>query len=224
MMHDANEKLFDADEFLSQAGIGRRIVELEHELCFFTQGDEVDSVFCLLSGRVKLCFVSELGKQATITLLSPGDFFGEESVSMEVRLRPATAVAINPCTALKIAKADMIRALHEEPALIDRFLSGLVARSTRTQADLVDQLLNTSEKRLARMLLLMAESRKPGEARPFLPPITQEALAEMIGTTRSRVSFFMNRFRNRGLIDYKDRIRVHTSRLRASLVGRFEEA
>jgi CRP-like cAMP-binding protein len=224
MMRDTRERLFDAAEFLSQAGVGRRIVELEHERCFFTQGDLADSVFCLLSGRVKLCFVSELGKQATIAILGPGDFFGEESVAMEAGFRTATAVAINPCSALKIARADMIRALHEEPAVVDRFLSGLVARSRRTQADLVDQLLNTSEKRLARMLLLMAETRKPGEARPLLPPITQEALAEMIGTTRSRVSFFMNRFRSRGLIDYKHRIRVHTSRLKASLVERFEEA
>jgi CRP-like cAMP-binding protein len=117
----------------------------------------------------------------------------------------------------------MIHALHREPALVDRFLSSLLTRSTRTQADLVDQILNSSEKRLARALLLMADSRKPDEVRTFIPPITQETLAEMIGTTRSRVSFFMNRFRNLGLIDYKDRIQVLWSRLKTVLVDRFEE-
>jgi CRP-like cAMP-binding protein len=132
-------------------------------------------------------------------------------------------MAVNTCTALKVAKEDMIRILHEEPVFADQFLSRLLARSTRTQADLVDQILNSSEKRLARMLLLMAESRKPHEAKAFIPPITQETLAEMIGTTRSRVSFFMNRFRNLGLIDYKDRIQVDRSRLKTVLVEQFEE-
>jgi len=139
------------------------------------------------------------------------------------RLRLATAMAVNTCTALKIAKEDMLRALHQEPALVDQFLSCLLAHSIRTQADLADQILNSSEKRLARTLLRMAESRKPDEARTFIPPITQEALAEMIGTTRSRVSFFMNRFRDLGFIDYKDRIQVHRSRLKTVLVENFEE-
>jgi CRP-like cAMP-binding protein len=223
MSIDKNEKQLGPAAFLASAGIGYRIVDLEPELCFFTQGDAADSVFCLLNGRAKLFVVSEKGKQATITLLSPGDFFGEESLETVPRLRLATAMAVNTCTALKIAKEDMIRALHREHALVDRFLSSLLARSIRTQADLVDQILNSSEKRLARVLLLMAESRKPDEVKTFIPPITQETLAEMIGTTRSRVSYFMNRFRNLGLIDYKGRIQVHRSRLKTVLVERFEE-
>jgi CRP-like cAMP-binding protein len=130
---------------------------------------------------------------------------------------------VNTCTALKIGRDEMIRVMHQEPAFCDQFLSFLLARNLRTQADLVDQMLNTSEKRLARTLLLMAELGKPDEARSYIPPITQEALAEMIGTTRSRVSFFMNRFRDLGLIDYKGRIRVHKPRLKAALMGQFAE-
>jgi len=223
MMSDKNEKSFSAAAFLTNAGVGQRIIELESGLSFFTQGDPADSVFFLLNGRAKLSVVSEKGRQATITHYFPGDFFGEESVATVPRLRLATAIAVNTCTALKIAKEDMIRALHQEPALADQFLSCLLAHSIRAQADLADQILNSSEKRLARTLLKMAESRKPNEARTFIPPITQEALAEMIGTTRSRVSFFMNRFRNLGFIDYKDRIQVHRSRLKTVLVENFEE-
>lgn len=222
-MNDMNEKLSGLAAFLANAGVAQRIVELESGLCFFSQGDPTDSVFCVLNGRVKLSVVSERGKQATITLLSPGDFFGEESLTTVPGVRFATAMVVGTCTALKIAREDMIRTLHQEPAFAEQFLSSLLSRSLRTQADLVDQLLNSSEKRLARMLLLMAGSRKPNEAKVFLPPITQETLAEMIGTTRSRVSFFMNRFRNLGLIEYKERIQVHRSRLRTVLVERFEE-
>jgi CRP/FNR family cyclic AMP-dependent transcriptional regulator len=223
MMIDKNEKPSRFAAFLANAGAAQRVVDLEPDLCFFSQGDPADSVFCLLNGHAKLFVVSERGKQATITLLAPGDFFGEESLAPVPRPRLATAMAVNTCTALRIPKEDMIRALHHDPALVDRFLSGLLARSIRTQEDLVDQILNSSEKRLARALLLMDESRKPDEARKFIPPITQETLAEMIGTTRSRVSFFMNRFRNLGLIDYKDRIQVHRSRLKTVLVESFEE-
>jgi CRP-like cAMP-binding protein len=222
-MSDKNGITLDPAVLLANAGIGQRIVDLEPDLCFFNQGGPADSVFYLLSGRAKLLVVSEKGKQATITLLSPGDVFGEESLATVPRLRLATAMAVNTCAALKVAKDDMIRILHEEPAFADQFLSCLLARSTRIQADLVDQILNSSEKRLARMLLLMAESRKPNEGKTFIPPITQEALAEMVGTTRSRVSFFMNRFRNLGLIEYKDRIQVHESRLKTVLVEQFEE-
>jgi CRP-like cAMP-binding protein len=222
-MSDKRETPLDPAALLMNAGIGQRIVGFEPELCFFTQGGPADSVFYLLNGRAKLLVVSEKGKQATITLLSPGDVFGEESLSSVPRLRLATAMSVNTCSALKVAKEDMMRILHEEPVFADQFLSSLLARSTRTQADLVDQILNSSEKRLARMLLLMAESRKPHEGETFIPPITQETLAEMIGTTRSRVSFFMNRFRNLGLIEYKDRIQVHKSRLKTVLVEQFEE-
>jgi CRP/FNR family transcriptional regulator, cyclic AMP receptor protein len=203
--------------FLSSVGLGRRIVELEPEQSFFTQVDPADSIFYLKEGRAKLTVVSANGKQATITLLSPGDFFGEDSLVAEPGLRVATATAVNTCVALKIKREEMIRAMHQEPAFSDQFMSYLVARGMRTQADLVDQLFNTCEKRLARTLLMMAETGKPDEPQTLIPPITQETLAEMIGTTRPRVSFFMNRFRNLGLIDYKDRIQVHRPRLRAVL-------
>jgi CRP-like cAMP-binding protein len=223
MMNDKDENPSGLAAFLTNAGVGQRIVDLEPGLCFFTQGAPADSVFCVLNGRVKLFVVSEKGKQATITLPSPGDFFGEESLTTVPRGRLATAMAVNTCTALKIAREDMIRILHQEPVFADQFLSCLLARGLRTQADLVDQILNSCERRLARMLLLLAGSRKPNEAKVFLPPITQETLAEMIGTTRSRVSFFMNRFRNLGLIEYKERIQVHRSRLKTVLIERFEE-
>jgi CRP-like cAMP-binding protein len=209
--------------FLLSVGLGRRIVEVEPERCFFTQGDPAESVFCLKEGRAKVTVVSSSGKQATIGLLFPGDFFGEESLTTEPGLRTATTTAVNTCTALKIGREEIMRVMHQEPAFCDQFLSFLLARNLRTQADLVDQMLNTSEKRLARTLLLMAELGKPDESRSYIPPITQEALAEMIGTTRSRVSFFMNRFRDLGLIDYKGRIRVHKPRLKAALMGQLAE-
>jgi CRP-like cAMP-binding protein len=221
MLIDKNEKQFGPAIFLSSAGVGYRIVELEPDFFFFSQGNPADSVFCLLRGRAKLLVVSEKGKQATITLLSPGEFFGEESLESMPRRRLATAMAVNTCSALKVAREDMIRALHREPALVDRFLSCLVARSIRAQADLADQIFNSSEKRLARVLLLMAEAEKPEGLQVMIPPITQETLAEMVGTTRSRVSFFMNRFRNLGLVHYKDRIRVHRPRLQEVVLGQF---
>ena len=167
--------------------------------------------------------VSQNGKEATITLLSAGDFVGEESLAAVPGLRLATATAINTCTALKIGREEMIRVMHEEHAFSDLFLKFLLARSMRTQADLVDQLFNSSEKRLARILLLMAEFGKPGEPETFIPPITQETLAEMIGTTRSRVSFFMNRFRKLGFIDYNGRIQVHKSLLNVVLLDQLPE-
>ncbi len=190
---------------------------------FFTQGDPADSVFYLQSGRARLTVVSQSGKEATITLLSAGDFVGEESLASVPGMRLATATAVNICSALKIGRDEMIRVMHEEPAFSDMFLKFLLARSMRTQADLVDQLFNSSEKRLARILLLMAEFGKPGEPETFIPPITQETLAEMIGTTRSRVSFFMNRFRKLGFIDYNGRIQVHKSLLNVVLLDQFPE-
>ena len=157
------------------------------------------------------------------TLLSAGDFVGEESLAAVPGLRLATATAINPCMALRIGRDEMIRVMHQEHTFSDRFLKFLLARSMRTQGDLVDQLFNSSEKRLARILLLMAEFGKPGERETFIPPITQETLAEMIGTTRSRVSFFMNRFRKLGLIDYNGRIQVHKSLLNVVLLDQLPE-
>jgi CRP/FNR family transcriptional regulator, cyclic AMP receptor protein len=208
---------FDAAAFLANTGLGRQIVQLKTKHTFFSQGNPADSVFYLQRGRVKLTVVSKNGKEATIALLSAGDFVGEESIAGAVGLRLATATAITACTALKIERMEMIRVLHEEHAFSDLFLKFLLARSMRTQADLVDQLFNSSEKRLARILLLMAEFGMPGEPETLIPKITQETLAEMIGTTRSRVSFFMNRFRDLGFIEYNGGIKVHKSLLNVIL-------
>jgi CRP-like cAMP-binding protein len=208
---------FDVAAFLASAGLGRRIVQLAPKQTFFTQGDPADAVFYLQEGRAKVTVVSTVGKEATITLLSAGDFIGEESLAAPAGLRLATATALTSCTALKIALHEMIRVMHEEHDFSDLFLKFLLARSIRIQADLIDQLFNSSEKRLARILLLMAEFGRPGEPEPLIPPITQETLAEMIGTTRSRVSFFMNRFRKLGFVEYDGRIRVHKSLLNVVL-------
>jgi CRP/FNR family cyclic AMP-dependent transcriptional regulator len=217
ILPDSKQHAFDPETFLANAGLGRRIVQLKAHESFFLQGSEADSIFYLQKGRAKLTVVSGAGKEATITLLAPGDFVGEESLAGAVGLRLATATAISACTALKIDRPEMIRVLHEEHAFSDLFLKFLLARSMRTQADLVDQLFNSSEKRLARILLLMAEFGKPGEPESLIPKITQETLAEMIGTTRSRVSFFMNRFRKLGFIEYNGRIKVHKSLLNVIL-------
>jgi CRP/FNR family cyclic AMP-dependent transcriptional regulator len=208
---------FDPAAFLASAGLGRRIVKLRPKQAFFTQGSPADSIFYLQSGRAKLTVVSKNGKEATLTLLTAGEFIGEESIAGVVGLRLATATAITSCTVLKIDRPEMIRVLHEEHAFSDLFLKFLLARSMRSQSDLVDQLFNSSEKRLARVLLLMAELDGPAEIQRPLPKITQEALAEMIGTTRSRVSFFMNRFRDLGFIEYNGRILVHKSLLNVIL-------
>jgi CRP/FNR family cyclic AMP-dependent transcriptional regulator len=210
---EPKETAFDAVAFLASAGLGRRIAQFKPKQLLFSQGDPADSIFYLQRGRAKLTVVSAAGKEATITLLTVGDFVGEESIAGAVGLRLATATAITACTALKIDRSELIRVLHEEHAFSDLFLKFLLARSMRTQADLIDQLFNSSEKRLARILLLLAEFGKPGEPEPLIPEITQETLAEMIGTTRSRVSFFMNRFRKLGFIEYNGRIRVHRSLL-----------
>src|ERR1700689_326808 len=174
----------------------------------------------LQQGRARVTVVSAAGKEATITLLSAGDFVGEEALAAMPGLRLATATTITACTALRISRGEMIRVMHEEHGLSDFFLKFLLERSMRVQADLVDQLFNSSEKRLARILLLMAEFSLPGEPEQYIPKITQETLAEMIGTTRSRVSFFMNRFRELGFIEYNGRIKVHKSLLNAVLLDR----
>ncbi len=208
---------FDVAAFLANAGLGRRIVRLKPKETFFTQGESADSVFYLQRGRARVTVVSTLGKEATITLLGAGDFVGEESLVAPAGLRLATATAVTACAALKIARDEMIRVMQEEHNLSELFLKFLLARSMRMQADLIDQLFNSSEKRLARVLLLMAETGQPGSPEAALPKISQETLAEMIGTTRSRVSFFMNRFRKLGFIDYDGRIRVHKSLLNVVL-------
>ena len=211
-------KVFDSTNFLANAGLGRKIVEFRPKQTFFCQGDAADSVYYLQKGRARLTVVSQGGKEATITLLSATDFVGEESLAAIMGLHLATATAVNACTALKISREEMIRVMHDEPAFADIFLKFLLVRSMRIQADLVDQLFNSSEKRLARILLLMAEFGKPGEPETFIPLITQQTLADMIGTTRSRVSFFMNRFRKLGFISYNGRIQVHKSLLNVVLL------
>jgi len=192
-------------------------VQLKPKQAFFTQGDEADCVFYLQDGRAKLTVLSKEGKEATIALLTAGEFVGEESMASVPGMRMATATAITPCTALKIERAEMIRVMHEEHAFSDLFLKFLLARSMRTQADLVDQLFNSSEKRLARILLLMAEFGQPGDTVTVIPKISQETLAEMVGTTRSRVSFFMNHFRKLGFIEYNGGIHVNKSLLNVIL-------
>ncbi len=208
---------FDPAAFLAGAGLGRRTVELDPKETFFIQGDPADSVFYLQKGRAKITVVSKAGKEATITLLGPRDFVGEESLAAVPGLRMSTATALTACSALKISREEMVRVMHEEHGFSDLFVKFLVTRSMRIQADLVDQLFNSSEKRLARILLLMAEFGKPGEPETLIPKISQETLAEMLGTTRSRVSFFMNRFRKLGFVEYNGRIRVHKSLLNVIL-------
>ena len=222
-MTTKNNTKFDPGAFLANVGLGRTIVELKPRQTFFRQGDAADSVFYLQNGRARVTVVSQHGKEATITLLSASDFIGEESLAAIQGLRMATASAVNSCTALKISRSEMIRVMHEEPAFADIFFKFLLARSMRTQADLIDQLFNSSEKRLARILLLMAEFGEPGEPETFIPPITQETLADMIGTTRSRVSFFMNRFRKLGFISYNGRIQVHKSLLNVVLLDQLPD-
>jgi CRP-like cAMP-binding protein len=222
-MNDKNYSTFDPIAYFANNGLGRRTIDVKAHQAFFTQGDPADSVYYLRSGRAKLTVVSHQGKEATITFLSVGDFVGEESLAMVHGLHLATATAVIACTALRIMREEMIREMHREPAFADMFLKFLLARSMRTQADLVDQLFNSSEKRLARILLLMAEFGKSGEPETLIPPISQETLAEMIGTTRSRVSFFMNRFRKLGFIDYNGRIQVHKSLLNVVLLDHLPE-
>jgi CRP-like cAMP-binding protein len=208
-MGGVKKKSFNLSIFLATEGPGRSIVQLAAREVFFSQGDPADAVFYLQTGRAKLTVASKKGKEATVTLLLGGDFFGEESMAGAGTLRMATASAITACTALKIERDRILRVLHEEHAFSDFFLKFTVIRGMRTQADLVDQLFNSSERRLARTLLLMAEYGEPGEPETLIPPVTQQTLAEMIGTTRSRVSFFMNRFRKLGYIDYNGHIQVN---------------
>jgi CRP/FNR family transcriptional regulator, cyclic AMP receptor protein len=222
-MVELEKSTFNAAAFLASAGLERIIVHLVPKQTFFSQGNPADSVFYLQTGRAKLTVVSQAGKEAIITLLSDGDFVGEEALAGAMGLRLATATAITDCTALQIRRDEMIRVMHEEHQFSDLFLKFLLGRSMRIQADLVDQLFNSSERRLARILLLMAEFGQPGEPEPLIPKISQETLAEMIGTTRSRVSFFMNRFRKLGLIEYNGRIRVHKSLLNVVLHDQLPE-
>ena len=219
----ASPTSFDLAAFLTNSGLGRRIVEFKPKEAFFSQGDPGDSVYYIQKGRAKITVVSTAGKEATVTLLAPHDFVGQEALASIPGLRLSSATAITACAALKIAREEMIRVMHGEQEFSDLFVKFLLARSMRVQADLVDQLFNSSEKRLARILLLMAEFGEPGEPETLIPKISQETLAEMIGTTRSRVSFFMNRFRKLGFVEYNGRIRVHKSLLQVILHDRMPD-
>lgn len=208
---------FDVDEFLANAGPGRRIVQLKRAEAFFSQGDPADCVFYLQKGRVKISIASGAGKEATIRLVSGGDFFGEKAMAADPGQRLTTATAMTACTALRISRPEFLRVMREEQSFSYLFSSFLLACSLRTQADLVDQLFNPAEKRLARVLLLLAEYSQPGEEDTLIQPISQEALANMIGSTRPRVNAFMSRFRKLGFIEYNTRIRVHKSLLNVFL-------
>jgi CRP/FNR family cyclic AMP-dependent transcriptional regulator len=208
---------FSPKDFLASAGLDRKIVEIKAKQKVFAQGDPADSVYYIQKGRVKLSVISAAGKEAIFALLNPGEFLGEESIPGPDTLRMSTASALSPCTVLKISRKEMVRVIHEEHAFADLFVAFLLARTMRVQADLVDQLFNSSEKRLARILLLLARFGESGEPDTHIPKISQEALAEMIGTTRSRVSFFMNRFRKLGFIQYNGGIQVRPSLLNVIL-------
>jgi CRP/FNR family transcriptional regulator, cyclic AMP receptor protein len=208
---------FEPRVFLAKNGLGRDIVELEKRDTVFSQGDAADAVFYIQKGKVKLTVVSERGKEATIALLGPGDFVGEECIAAIQPQRLTTAASITPCTILRISRKEMVRVLDQEKAFSEVFVSYLLARNVRIQEDLIDQLFNSSEKRLARALLLLARFGKEGTPELVIPKISQETLAEMIGTTRSRVSFFMNRFRKLGFIEYNGTLSVHSSLLNVVL-------
>jgi len=199
------------------------MVRVKAKQVFSSQGDSADCLFYLRVGRAKLTIVSKDGKEATVTLLGPGDFFGEECMAGPNELRTTSATALTVCVVLKIAAEELTRVLHEEHAFSDIFVRFLALRTTRTQADLVDQLFNNSERRLARTLLIMADYGNASGPETLIPPVTQETLANMIGTTRSRVSFFMNRFRRLGYISYKSRIRVDKSLLMMVLQDQLPE-
>ncbi len=222
-MGKVNRGPFDTAAFLAAEGPGRSISNYTANQIFFSQGGPADSVFYLQTGRAKLTVIAKNGKEATVTLLAAGDFFGEESMAGAGTLRTVTASAITACTVLKITTAEILRVLEAEHKFSTFFVKFIVIRGMRTQADLIDQLFNSSEKRLARTLLLMAEYGEPGAPETLIPPVTQGTLAEMIGTTRSRVSFFMNRFRKLGYIDYNGGIRVHKSLLNAVLHDKLPE-
>jgi CRP/FNR family transcriptional regulator, cyclic AMP receptor protein len=207
---------FDPKAFLSKVNGGRAISEYRKDKTIFRQGDPSDAVFYIQSGKVKTTVVSEQGKEAVVAILDTGDFFGEGCLTGQPQ-RLSTVTALTECVIVRITKADITRVIHEEPAFAELFIAHLLARNSRVEEDLVDQLFNSSEKRLARTLLLLANFGKEGRPEPIIAKVSQETLAEMIGTTRSRVSFFMNKFRKLGLIDYNGSIEIHSSLLNVVL-------
>jgi CRP/FNR family cyclic AMP-dependent transcriptional regulator len=210
------KKTFDSDVFLSTVGGGRTVSDYREKERIFSQGDAADSVFYIKTGHTKVCVVSEAGKEAVVALHGSGDFFGEGCLNGQP-LRLATVIAVTDCIIMRLEKAAIVRALSDQPKFSALFMSYVLTRNARVEEDLVDQLFNSSEKRLARALLLMANFGKEGRPEPIIATISQATLAEMVGTTRSRVSFFMNKFRKLGFIEYNGKIEVHNSLLNVVL-------
>jgi CRP/FNR family transcriptional regulator, cyclic AMP receptor protein len=214
---NSNQKLpFDPKAFLAKVNGGRTISDYRNNQIVYSQGNPADSVFYIQKGKVKITVLSDLGKEAVIAVLGTGNFFGEGCLAGQT-LRLASVAALTECVIVRMEKENITRVIHEEPAFAELFISHLLARNIRVEEDLVDQLFNSSEKRLARTLLLLANFGKEGDPEPVLAKISQETLAEMIGTTRSRVSVFMNKFRKLGLIDYNGHIEIHRSLLNVVL-------
>jgi CRP/FNR family transcriptional regulator, cyclic AMP receptor protein len=211
----ANAK-FDPKLFLAEAGKGRARTDYQKNQILFAQGDPADAVFYIQKGKIKLTVVSKQGREAVVAILGAGDFFGEACLAGQ-SLRVASASTMSDCSIMRLERAGVIRLLHDQPAFSDVLLHHLLSRNIRIEEDLVDQLFNSSEKRLARVLLLLANFGKEGKPEPVVPKINQETLAEIVGTTRSRVSFFMNRFRKLGFIEYNGRLEVHSSLLNVIL-------
>jgi CRP/FNR family cyclic AMP-dependent transcriptional regulator len=207
---------FDPKAFLAKVGHGKRVLRFQRNQHIFEQGDAADTIYYIQTGKVKVTVVSDLGKEAVVGILEPSQFFGEGCLNGHP-LRMATTTAMEECTITAIAKEAMIAALHNEQQFSELFVAYLLSRNSRIEEDLVDQLFNSSEKRLARLLLILANFGKEGSPQPISPNINQETLADMIGTTRPRVSFFMNKFRKLGLISYNGKIEVHSSMLSAVL-------
>ena len=203
---------FDPKIFLAKVGAGRNIMDYRKDQVVFAQGDPANAIFYVQKGKLKITVISKQGKEAVIAILAVGDFFGEGCLAGQIK-RMATASAMTDCVVLRLAKPETIRVLHDEPVFSELFLRYLLSRNIRIEEDLVDQLFNSSEKRLARVLLLLANFGKEGKPEPVIAKISQEMLAEIVGTTRARVNFFMNRFRKLGFIDYNDRLYVHSSLL-----------
>jgi CRP/FNR family cyclic AMP-dependent transcriptional regulator len=208
---------FDPKSFLAEVGEGRTVSQYRKDQIVFSQGDPADAVFYIQKGKVKVTVVSDQGKEAVVAILGAGEFCGEGCLAGQAR-RIATVRAMTECTIMRLQKTSIVRVLHDEPAFSEMFMSHLLARTIRVEEDLVDQLFNSSEKRLARLLLLLANFGKEGRPEPLIAKISQETLAEMIGTTRSRVSFFMNKFRRMGFLDYNgEGLEVHSSLLNVIL-------
>src|SRR6202046_490538 len=216
MTPKSETEMFDPKDFLAKVGEGKTVIEFHRNQTVFSQGDVADTVFYIQNGKVKLTVLSEQGKEAVVAILEPGHFFGEGCMNGH-KLRISTTTAMEDCLITAITKPAMLAALHDEPKFSELFMAYLLTRNSRIEEDLIDQLFNSSERRLARLLLLLANFGKEGSSQPISPNISQETLAEMIGTTRSRVSHFMNKFRKLGFIDYNGHIVVHNSLLSAVL-------